>query len=133
VEDVTTVVLDAWAIVSWFNDEPAADRVAAEVRRGSRAVASWVNLGEVACVRGRAIGLARAEADVLRFSTAITAELPDERLVFAAARFKAAGGLSYADAFAAATAERHGAPLLTGDPELVALRGQIEVIDLRVS
>ena len=132
-EDVTTVVLDAWAIVSWFSDEPAADRVAAEVSRRGRAVASWVNLGEVAYVRGRAIGLAQAEADVLRFATTITAELPDERLVLAAARFKAAGGLSYADAFAAATAERHRAPLLTGDPELLALHGQIEVIDLRVS
>jgi len=61
----------------------------------------------------------------------ITAELPDEQLVLAAARFKAGGGISYAEAFAAATAQRHRAPLLTGDPELLALRGQIEVVDLR--
>ncbi len=131
-EDMSTVVLDAWAIVSWFNNEPAADRVAAEVGRAGRAIASWVNLGEVAYVRGRAIGVAEAQADVRRFATTISAELPDEQLVLAAARVKAAGGISYADAFAAATAQRHRAPLLTGDPELLALRAQIEVVDLRV-
>lgn len=130
-EDVTSVVLDAWAIVAWFNDDPAADRVAAEVRGAGHVIASWVNLGEVAYVRGRAIGLAEAQADLRRFATTITAELPDEQLVLAAACFKAAGGISYADAFAVATAQRHRAPLLTGDPELLALQGQIEVIDLR--
>lgn len=44
---------------------------------------------------------------------------------------KARGGLSYADAFAVATAHRHRAPLYTGDPELVSLGGELDVADLR--
>jgi predicted nucleic acid-binding protein len=132
VEGVRVVVLDAWALMSLMRHEATGPRVA-ELLDDRSGVMSWVNLGEVAYKRGRTIGLAEAEADVRHFATTITAELPDHRLVFAAARFKAAGGLSYADAFAAATAERHRAPLLTGDPELLALHGQIEVIDLRVS
>ncbi len=44
---------------------------------------------------------------------------------------KACGGLSYADAFAEATAHRHCAPLYTGDPELFSLGGELDVVDLR--
>ncbi|HEX4670032.1 MAG TPA: hypothetical protein VH275_08695 [Solirubrobacterales bacterium] len=39
--------------------------------------------------------------------------------------------MSYADCFALATARRHGAPLWTGDPELLALASPDEVVDLR--
>lgn len=130
-DDVTRVVLDAWAAMAIMRHESAGPRVAQLIDEG-HAVMSWVSLGEVAYIRGRGIGMDRAEADVRRFATTITAEPPDAMLVLAAARFKAAGRLSYADAFAAATAQRHRAPLLTGDPELLALRGQIEVVDLRV-
>jgi len=60
------------------------------------------------------------------------AEAADPDMVIAAARIKAGGGISYADCFAVATAQRHGAPLLTGAPEIVALVGEIEVVDLRL-
>ncbi len=49
----------------------------------------------------------------------------------AAARIKARGGLSYADCFVIATAQRYRAPLLTGDPEIIDWAGDVEVIDLR--
>jgi predicted nucleic acid-binding protein len=42
-------------------------------------------------------------------------------LVMAAALFKSRHPISYADAFAAATALAHDAPLVTGDPELRAV------------
>lgn len=53
--------------------------------------------------------------------------------MISAARIKAASRLSYADAFAAATARRHGLPVLTGDPEIVAIERDLdlEVVDLR--
>ncbi|MDW5597753.1 PIN domain-containing protein [Conexibacter stalactiti] len=47
------------------------------------------------------------------------------------AEIKARGGLSYPDAFCVATALRHRAPLYTGDPEIIKLGADIEVIDLR--
>ena len=49
----------------------------------------------------------------------------------AAARIKASHPLAYADAFALATAEAHGAVLLTGDPEILAAKGPWRVQDLR--
>jgi hypothetical protein len=44
----------------------------------------------------------------------------DYKLVRWAASLKAAGGLSYADCFAAAAAALLECPVLTGDPEFVA-------------
>jgi predicted nucleic acid-binding protein len=42
-------------------------------------------------------------------------------LVLSAARIKAAHPISYADAFAVATAKAEAARLATGDPEILAL------------
>jgi predicted nucleic acid-binding protein len=64
---------------------------------------------------------------------AIRVKAPDWPLVVAAARLKAGGGISYADAFCVATAERHRAPLYTGDPEILALDAPVRRIDLRAS
>lgn len=47
--------------------------------------------------------------------------------VIAAARIKAAHALSFADCFAAATAIRESAPLVTGDPELRKLGKALEI------
>jgi predicted nucleic acid-binding protein len=126
-----TVVLDAWAVVAYLRDEPSAARIAELVEREG-AVASWINLGEVVYQEARRVGFDDAEAAVRALATTITAEQPDVEAIIAAARWKTRGGLSYADAFAAATAQRHDAPLLTGDPELIALDADgIEVVDLR--
>jgi predicted nucleic acid-binding protein len=45
--------------------------------------------------------------------------------VIEAAKLKAQHAISYADAFAAATAIRRGAVLVTGDPEFRALEGTV--------
>ena len=66
-----------------------------------------------------------------RILTGLRAEEPDAALVMAAARIKAGGGLSCADCFVIATAQRYQAPLLTGDPEIIDWAGEVEVIDLR--
>ncbi len=48
-------------------------------------------------------------------------------MVFAAADFKMAYAISYADAFAAALADRTGATLVSGDPEFDQLQGRIKL------
>jgi predicted nucleic acid-binding protein len=126
-----TIVLDSWAVLALLRGEPSGpyvrDRIAAE-----RSVISWVNLGEVLYLESRRVGASRADLAVSAVTDVIDAELPDVELVRAAAARKSVGGLSYADAFAVATAERHRGPLLTGDPEIVALADRaLEVIDLR--
>ena len=94
---------------------------------------SWINLGEVHYSLARRCGAAAADRGLRRILSSVRAEEPDPELVMAAARIKAGGGISYADCFAIATARRHAAPLLTGDPEIVrrACDVEIGVLDLR--
>jgi predicted nucleic acid-binding protein len=104
--------------------------VRSAIERG--AVACWVNLGEVLYLETRRQGAERAEEAISSLAAILRAEEVDGDLARAAARVKAQGRASYADCFAVATAERHGVPLLTGDPEIVALdREHLQVVDLR--
>jgi PIN domain nuclease of toxin-antitoxin system len=125
-----TPVLDAWAVLSFFRDEPAAPRVEQLIASEPTLISS-VNLGEVLYWTIRERGARAAERMVDRLRAAVVVEDPDWPLVHAAARVKARGGVSYADAFCVATAQRHGAPLYTGDPEILALKDIVELVDLR--
>jgi predicted nucleic acid-binding protein len=126
-----TVVLDAWAVMALFEDHPSAAIVAEAIERGE-AIVCAVNLGEALYGLERDHGRERALAliDGLREVTIV--DQPDWQLVADAAHIKAGGGLSFADAFCIATAQRHGAPLYTGDPEILAFDGGVEMVDLRV-
>lgn len=124
-------VLDAWALLALLGGEPAGPRVEEVVAAGDT-VASWINLGEVFYKEARIVGEARATRVLTDLVASVRAEEPDRALVLSAAKLKVRGGLSYADCFALATAKRHGAPLLTGDPEIVAAPGSVAVIDLRL-
>jgi predicted nucleic acid-binding protein len=124
------VVLDAWAVLAVLNDEPAAARIE-QVINDDEAMICWMNLGEVLYRAIPRRGEKRAMDAVRTVSRRLHVEEIDGSLVLAAARVKASHRLSYADAFCVATAQRHGAPLYTGDPEIVALPGIVEVVDLR--
>ena len=93
---------------------------------------SWINVGEVFYFVARPEGPARAGEVVQELLRDVAAEEPDGAVVLDAARIKAGHRVSYADAFAVATAERHGAQLVTGDPEILALeRSRLTVLDPR--
>lgn len=92
---------------------------------------SWINVGEAHYLETRRRDEQGARTAIEALRPALHLEAPDEAMVIAAARLKADHPISYADCFAVATAQRHRAPLLTGDPELVALPEEVEVIDLR--
>jgi PIN domain nuclease of toxin-antitoxin system len=124
------VVLDAWAVLALLNDEPAAARVEHAIAADT-GVISWINLGEVIYRAIPRRGERRALDAVRAVSRRLQVEDVDGALVTAAARLKAANRLSYADAFCVATARRHDAPLYTGDPEILALRDMVELVDLR--
>jgi predicted nucleic acid-binding protein len=125
-----TAVLDAWAALAFLRGEPAAPFVK-EVIFVEQTLISSINLGETLYWTEREQGqrAAREQIDWLR--TLLTVEDPDWPLVGAAAHLKAKGGLSYADAFCVATAQRHGATLYTGDPEILAVESPVEMVDLR--
>jgi predicted nucleic acid-binding protein len=125
-----SIVLDAWAVVELLRERPAARRVAAAIMANDCAMSS-INLGEVhyAIVRSHGRRVARDRVGDVR--SVVRVEDPDWEMVEAAAEIKARGGLSYPDAFCVATALRHRAPLYTGDPEIIKLDLDVEVIDLR--
>lgn len=124
-------VLDAWALIAFFDDSPgAARRVEALLEEGGGAVCS-INLGEVLYRQARLAGARAAHERVTALRRHLDVVDPDWQLVEAAAAIKAPGGLSFADAFCVATAMRLDAPLWTGDPEIIDLPGEQEVVDLR--
>jgi len=92
-----------------------------------------VNLGEALYMEMRVRGSGQAGETIENARRELTVLDPDWDLVVTAAKVKASGGLSYADAFCVATADRLNAVLWTGDPEIVALAEKLpcEVHDLR--
>jgi len=126
------IVLDAWAMMAFLQAEPAAQEVRQTLRnadkRGVVVLFCLINFGECLYVMERRQGAREAAR-----AAGIIDELPlhvapaDRQLVFAAARLKARYPISYADAFAAALAKRHGARLMTGDPEFEALEQEIPI------
>lgn len=130
-------VLDAWALLAMLQgEEPAASRVRELLRAGERQEAtlllSMMNLGEVYYWTGRRIHRAAA-ADALKEirQLSLTIVPAADDLVLAAADFKMDYAISYADAFAVALADRTGATLVSGDPELHQLQGRIAIEVLR--
>lgn len=130
-------VLDAWSVLALLqSEEPAASRVRellklAQNEADAQLSMSIINLGEVFYIIARSKGDLLAQTAVQRLQQlpiTILGASPDR--VFDAARLKAKHKLSYADAFAAAAAIELTAVLLTGDPELIALDGQIDIEQL---
>lgn len=129
----TKFVLDSFAILALVEDEPGAQAVADIVGdETAQLYMSVVNLGEVYYIISRKRG-ERAAEEVVR------GVMEEESLTLAqvtwprakeAARIKAAGGLSYADAFALGLAREVGGPVVTGDPELrpVAAKLGVEMV-----
>jgi predicted nucleic acid-binding protein len=116
--------------MAFYEDRPCAVRVEAAMERGD-AIVSAINLGEVLYRLERDLGRARAVHLVGHVRAFCHVEQPDWPTVVRAAHIKARGGVSYADAFCVATAQRRRLPLWTGDPEIIALADEVEVVDLR--
>ena len=128
------VVLDSWALLAYLKDEPAAERIEEEWLAQPPAICS-INLGEALYIRIRDRGEKAAATEIAAIRKNSTIVDPDWDLVVSAARFKAGGGLAYADAFCIATAQRLGASLWTGDPEIIECDVDLpcEVVDLRAA
>ena len=126
------IVFDSWAIMAYFQDERAGEQVAHMIadakEEGIPMLMSVINAGEIWYTVTRR----RSEHDAdqaLRWVREIGIDLVDAdiELTRAAAKFKANGGISYADCFAAALARQNKATLVTGDPEFKQLEKEIEI------
>ena len=96
---------------------------------------SLINVGEVFYRMHRIAGEVQATEGLRRLRRLPIEIVPArEAVVMEAARLKAGHPISYADAFAVATARLAGAGVLTGDPEILALpREVVRVIRLERS
>lgn len=132
-----TFVLDTSALIVYLRGEAGHDRFVELLKRDETSFAMhMINLGELYYVFSRSDGESKAEE-----AWSITHEMPirivdslSESFVKRAGRWKATQRISYADAFALATAEEHGVPLVTTDhQELdpVDQRGLLEFYWLR--
>ena len=117
-------VLDSWIIMGWLKDQkPACDvmeRLWEQARqRKLRLVASIINLGEIYYLTAKARNIETAESVVEQLQKMpLEIQPASDSMVFRAARLKGRFPISYADAFAAATAVMAKAPLVTGDPKM---------------
>jgi len=122
-----SVVLDAWAVLALLRGErPALGIVGRYVNQAmggeTRLAICVINLGEVLYRLIQVEGPAAAQRHVARFRAGpVEIVQVREPVVMDAAALKAAHPISYADAFAVATARAERAILVTGDVEILDL------------
>jgi predicted nucleic acid-binding protein len=132
-----TFVLDAWAILALLQkEEPAASRVLQLLQeadgRKIKLFISIINLGEIYYRIGRVKGKKEADETLKAlYQLPVTVLTATDQIVLEAAALKMEWPISYADAFAAAETRRLKATLVTGDPELIQLKGVIQIEKLK--
>jgi predicted nucleic acid-binding protein len=125
-------VLDSFALLAYLEAERGMARVrelllGAE-RRACTLYLSLINLGETLYITERERGLTSSHqtlAAVEQLPIQIVQVTRD--IVFAAAHVKASYPISYADAFAVATAQYYCGVIVTGDPEFKKLENIVPV------
>ena len=125
-------VLDAYAMMMFFEDEPGADRVRELILNAEEnkveLVMSVVNLGEIWYSIARTNSNETADQMIREIEgMAIDIVEADWPLTRLAAQLKAAGNISYADCFAAALAKSRKAELVTGDKEFKKVESEIKI------
>ena len=124
--------LDAHALLVYLEREEGfakvRDHFTHALSEGDLLPMTTVNIGEVLYIVRREQGATKAD-EIEGVIRPLPIVLVDVDLILAreAARFKAAGGLSYADCFAAALASLRQISLLTGDSEFEKVETEIEI------
>ena len=125
-------VLDSFAVLALLGREPGSQDVADLLQKAQnkdvRVLMTWVNVGEVAHIVERRFGGERLCAALATMeATALEIVSVEHDLALMAAHIKAEHAIAYADAFAAALAQRLAATLVTGDPEFKLLEGVLDI------
>lgn len=127
------LVLDTWAIIAYYEDEPAGEHVAHLIAEANdNATPLWmsvINAGEVWYVIARRTSPADADATINELhKLGIQFDNAEWKISRQAAVFKSKHKMSYADAFAAALALQKNAHLVTGDKEFKQVEGDLKIL-----
>jgi predicted nucleic acid-binding protein len=126
-------VLDSYAVLAFYANEPGADFVRNLFTRSSsseiKLLMSIVNLGEVWYTFDRRTSTNDADQVITEIQgMKVEITTPDWEQTRQAAVYKAKFRIAYADCFAAALAKLHNAELVTGDPEFQKLQDKISIL-----
>jgi predicted nucleic acid-binding protein len=125
-------VLDSFALVAYFRDEPGAEAVEAVLVAASKKDTP-LHMTEVNYAEAKYTIIRKDGAPAWEQASKVLVGLPLEfhpatrTLADTAADFKARFTMSLADAFAAALAKEKKAELVTGDPEFKPLEKEIKI------
>lgn len=125
-------VLDSFAMIAFFEDEPGADMVDEILRhirsKKAKGFMSVINWGDIYYNTMRECGVDEAEKILEQFNMyPIELVDADKKLTYAAAKFKARYRIAYADCFAAALGAQLKAIVVTGDPEFEKLSKEVSI------
>jgi predicted nucleic acid-binding protein len=129
---MATKVLDSWALIAFFEDEPAAEAVEKILEQAAaerhKLLISVVNWGEIYYNTMREVSQEAAEQK-LKEIAAMPIEIVDANpeLTKQAAIYKATKKMSYADCFGAALAKSRNAEFITGDSEFKEVEKEIKI------
>jgi ribonuclease VapC len=123
-------VFDSFALLAYLKKEARFDKVKnILLEKDPQIFINDINVGEVYYILARERGTDAADF----FSQIILPSLPIQRVansiqeVIEAAKIKAEFAISYADCFAAMTAKKENACLVTGDPDFRKIENLIEI------
>jgi PIN domain nuclease of toxin-antitoxin system len=125
-------VLDSYALMAFFEDEPGADFVRSLIQKAVESdmtlLMSVVNLGEVwySIARSNSADIADQYIHEIKGMGIKIVDI-DWALTRQAAVFKVHWNISYGDCFAAALAKIRKAELVTGDKEFKSIDGEIKI------
>ena len=127
------IVLDAYAILKFYQDEEGADEVEKLLMTaqggGLWACISEINLGEVYYQTIRRKGLPAARRHLEQFyALPVEVIAPSSEIILSASEIKAQYAISYADCFAAATALKYSASIITGDAEFKKIEHLVKIV-----
>ncbi len=125
-------VLDAWAVLAYFEDEPSgaqiADLIASAHEEEIPIYMCVVNAGEVWYTIARELSETEANVSIKELQDLrIQLQDVDWQLTVEAAHFKSKHKMSYADCYAAALAKSQRAELVTGDPEFRQVENEVGI------
>lgn len=129
-------VLDSFALLAYYNDEIGSDTVEKLLKKAQEKnillYISEITIGEAYYIilrtRGTEIG-EKYLANLLKLPASfIPANLEQ---ILAAARYKAKGGISYADCFVLAITKEKECTIVTGDPEFAPLEEEFPILWIR--